>query len=100
MMSWAEFKTGKVEEANKIADNLIKARESDWRNLELKAWLQSEGGHTDQALKTYEKVLGRIGDDEDLEKEDKAEAQEVVRTSMIRLLVKVGKADAASRVME
>lgn len=100
VMSRAEFKLGKVEEANKIAENLVKARDSDWRNLELKAWLQGESGQTDQALKSYEKVLTRIGDDEDLEKEEKADAQEIVRKSMIRLLVKAGKVDEASRVME
>jgi pentatricopeptide repeat protein len=100
LMSRAEFKRGKVEEANKIADNLLKARESSWRNYELKAWLQGESGQTDQALKTYEKVLSRIADDEDLEKDEKPAYQELVRTSMIRLLVKAGKVDEASRVME
>ncbi|HLJ96278.1 MAG TPA: tetratricopeptide repeat protein [Gemmataceae bacterium] len=100
VMSRALFKQGKVEQANKVAEDLLKARDSSWRNYELKAWLQGESGHTDEALKTYEKVLTRIDDDEDLEKEDKVAYQEVIRTSMIRLLVKAGKVDEASRVME
>ncbi len=100
LMARAEFKLGKVEEANKIADNLLKARESNWSNLELKGWLQGESGQTDQALKSYEKALGRIADDEDLEKEEKAAYKELVRERMIGLLVKVGKVDEASRVME
>src|SRR5260370_4032618 len=100
LMARAEFKLGKVEEANKIADNLLKARESNWANFELKAWLQGESGQTDQALKSYEKALGRIADDEDLEKEEKVAYQELVRERMIGLLVKVGKVDEASRVME
>jgi tetratricopeptide (TPR) repeat protein len=100
LMARAEFKLGKVEEANKIADNLLKARESNWSNLELKGWLQGESGQTDQALKSYEKALGRIADDEDLEKDEKAAYQELVRERMIGLLVKVGKVDEASRVME
>src|SRR5438128_5489694 len=54
LMSQAEFKLGKVEEANKIADNLLKARDSNWRNFELKAWLQGESGQADQALKSYD----------------------------------------------
>src|SRR5438132_1009845 len=100
LMARADFKLGKVEEANKIADNLLKARDSNWANFELKAWLQGESGQTDQALKSYEKVLGRIAEDEDLEKEEKAAYQEAVRETMIGLLVKVGKVDEASRVME
>jgi pentatricopeptide repeat protein len=100
LMSRAEFKLGKVEEANKIADNLLKARDSSWRNYELKAWLQGESGQIEQALKTYEKVVSRIGEDEDLEKDEKQSYQDLVRTSMIRLLVKAGKVDEASRVME
>jgi tetratricopeptide (TPR) repeat protein len=100
LMSQAQFKLGKVEEANKIAENLLKARESNWRNYELKAWLQGESGHTDDALKTYDKVLGRIGEDEDLEKDEKTAHQELVREKMIVLLVKAGKVDEAGRVIE
>src|SRR5947207_2673020 len=46
-MARAMVKQGKIEEANKLVDNLLKARENDWRNLELKAWLQNETGHTE-----------------------------------------------------
>jgi tetratricopeptide (TPR) repeat protein len=99
-MCRALVKQGKVEEANKLVDNLLKARDSDWRNIELKAWVQNETGRADEALKTYEKALSRIADDEDLEKEEKTDAQEVIRRTMIRLLVKVGKADEASKVMD
>src|SRR5262249_28810540 len=62
-MSRSLIKQGKIDEANRIADNLLKAKESDWHNLELKAWIQNETGHPEEAIKTYEKVLSRIADD-------------------------------------
>jgi tetratricopeptide (TPR) repeat protein len=99
-MARALVKQGKIDEANKLVGNLLKARESDWRNLELKAWLQNETGHTDEAVKAYKKVLDRIADDDDLPKDEKAEAQEEVGESLIQVLVKLGKADEASQVMD
>jgi tetratricopeptide (TPR) repeat protein len=99
-MCRALAKQGKVQEANRLVDNLLKARESDWRNLELKAWLQNETGHPAEAIKTYEKVVDRIAKDEALEKSDKTELQAQVRESIFELFVQLGKVDEASRVMD
>jgi tetratricopeptide (TPR) repeat protein len=99
-MARAMVKQGKIEEANKLVDNLLKARENDWRNLELKAWLQNETGHAEDAVKTYKKVLDRIAENDDLQKEDKTEAQDEVGVRLIRLLIKLGKKDEAGRVMD
>lgn len=96
----AKAKQGKLEEANRLVDNLLKARGNDWRNLELKAWLQNESGHTEDALKSYQKALSRIADDEELEKDDKVEAEDQVRRRIIPLLVKLGKADETRQVIE
>lgn len=59
-------KLGKNDTALKLADNLIKARPDDWLNLELKGWVQREIGQYEEAAKTYEDVLERIGKDKDL----------------------------------
>jgi tetratricopeptide (TPR) repeat protein len=96
----AKVKQGKVDEANRLVDHLLEARGSDWRNLELKAWLQGETGRRQDALKLYQKVLARIGEDEELEKDEKSEAQDQIRERMIELLVKLGKKDEAGQVMD
>jgi tetratricopeptide (TPR) repeat protein len=99
-MCKALAKQGKVKEANRLVDNLLQARDSDWRNLEVKAWLQNETGHPDEAIKTYEKVVDRIAKDEMLEKEEKSNFQTLIRERIIDLLVKMGKMDEAGRVVE
>ncbi len=99
-MSRAMVKQGKVEEATKLVDNLVKSRDSDWRNLELKAWLQNETGHFEDAVKTYESVIERIAKDAALEKEEKTELQNEVRQRMIRALAKLGKIDEANKLID
>jgi tetratricopeptide (TPR) repeat protein len=68
-------KQGKIAEANKLIDNLIKARGDDWRNIRLKAWLANEKGDYGAAAKLYEDVLQRIPKDESIEKDEKAEEE-------------------------
>jgi tetratricopeptide (TPR) repeat protein len=96
----AKAKQGKMDEANRLADNLLKARGNDWRSLALKAWLQNEAGNTEDAFRTYEKALSRIADDDELEKDEKTEAQDKLRERLIPLLVKLGKTDEVRQVME
>jgi tetratricopeptide (TPR) repeat protein len=66
-------KQGKADEAWRIVDNLLKVRPGDWRNTELKGWLQQETGHPAEAAQTYEKLLDIIAKDNELDKEGKAE---------------------------
>ena len=68
------FKQGKIDDATRMVDSLVKDHGDDWRNLKLKAWLDKEKGHPDQAAKTYTEVLGRIAQDKAL-KNDKDEKQ-------------------------
>jgi Tfp pilus assembly protein PilF len=68
------FKQGKIDDATRMVDSLVKEHGDDWRNLKLKAWLDKEKGQPDQAAKTYTDVLGRIAEDKDLKK-DKDEKQ-------------------------
>jgi tetratricopeptide (TPR) repeat protein len=62
---------GKLDEANKMADNLIKAQPADWRNLELKALLQREAGQYEEAAKIYEGLLTKVAKDRALDKDER-----------------------------
>src|SRR5262249_51062637 len=84
----AMTKQGKVDEANRMVDTLVKARDADWRNLELKAWLEKETKRFDDAAKTYKEVLDLIAKDETLEKEDREEVQSEVRREWLGVLAK------------
>jgi Tfp pilus assembly protein PilF len=90
---------GKVDEANRMVDNLLKARDGDWRNLELKAWLEKETKRLPEAAKTYEKVLEQVAKDESLEKDEKEEVQHELRRELLQVLAKLGKSEDANRVI-
>jgi tetratricopeptide (TPR) repeat protein len=93
-------KQGKKDESWRILNNLLKVRGSDWRNVELKAWLQQESNRTAEVAQTYEELLQLIPKDDTLQREEKAELVDDVRRRLVRTLVKQGKVDEAWRTMD
>jgi Flp pilus assembly protein TadD len=90
---WAQAKEGKVAEANKMIDGLLKAG-SDWRNHELKARINSEIlEHFDAAVADYEQVLKTLGKDDDLDKDEKAEMTAETRLKIVENLYLAKKYD-------
>jgi tetratricopeptide (TPR) repeat protein len=79
-------KQGKSDEAVKMVETLIKARPNEWRNQELKAWLEREKGNYEAAVKIYEGLLSQVTKDETLEKEERTEILAELRLSIIDLL--------------
>lgn len=88
---------GKIDEATRLVDTLSKLRENDWRNLELKGWLQREAGNYGEAAKTYEELLERVGKEKGLEKDEKAEVTTEVRYLLSGVYVDLNKIDEASK---
>jgi pentatricopeptide repeat protein len=70
MMIKALAKDGKVDKALQLTDSKIRSRE-DWADRELKAWVLFEAGRYNEAAKTYEDVVERIGKDKDLTQKEK-----------------------------
>jgi tetratricopeptide (TPR) repeat protein len=89
-------KQGKAAEANKLVENLIKARGDDWRNLRLKAWLANERADYGEAAKLYEDVLQRIPKDESIEKDEKAEEEANVRYILSAVYVDLDQVNKAA----
>jgi len=58
-------KDGKHEQALKLVDNLIQARDH-WQQRQLRGWVLREMGNLPEAVKVYVDVLDRIAHDEDL----------------------------------
>jgi tetratricopeptide (TPR) repeat protein len=94
-MIQALTKQGKTGEAGKLINNLLKAREKDWRNLRLKAWFEYETDHPEEAAKLYEAALGQVPKDDSLEKEDKVEEQAQLRYILSAVYVDLDKIDKA-----
>jgi tetratricopeptide (TPR) repeat protein len=80
-------KQGKMDEAMKLVDNLVKALPNSWLPLELKGQVEYEAGKYADATKTWEDVLERIQKDENLDKnkENKSEFEKEIRTMHLRL---------------
>ncbi len=81
----ALVKQGKTDEAMQMVNNLVKARGSSWRALNLKAWLQRETGKKDEAAKTYLDVVPLITKDRELPPYRQASQQAEVHYRISRL---------------
>jgi tetratricopeptide (TPR) repeat protein len=92
----AMAKQGKVDEAAKMVENLLKVRSGDWRNLELKAWLEREAGRDEAAIKIYEELLEEVAKDKALEKAEKDEIVSEIHYILSGLYVDVDRVDKAA----
>jgi tetratricopeptide (TPR) repeat protein len=72
---------GKTDEALKLVNTLVKLEDKNngWYFLQLKGWVQRESGQYEDASKTYEAVLDRLGKDKSLEKKEKDDFLQQVR---------------------
>jgi tetratricopeptide (TPR) repeat protein len=95
-MIQALAKQGKTEDAGKLIDDLLKVQPDNWLTLELRAWVQREGGQFDEAAKTYEEVLDRIMKDKELEKEEQAGFASEIRYLLSGVYVDAKKVDKAA----
>jgi tetratricopeptide (TPR) repeat protein len=93
-------KQGKADEAWRIVDNLLKVRAGDWRNTELKGWLQQETGHPAEAAQTYEQLLDVIAKDNELDKEGKAELIADVHYMLSGVYVDIDRIDKAGEHLQ
>lgn len=78
-MIMALAKQGKGAQALKLVDNMVKRQPDNWLALELRGWVQRETGEFEDAAKTYEDVLARIGKDKRLSNEERKEFGNQVR---------------------
>jgi tetratricopeptide (TPR) repeat protein len=66
----AMTKEGKFDQAVKLADNLLKAKDH-WEQRQLKAWVLREAGKLGDSAKLYEEVLEQVGKDDELKPKER-----------------------------
>ena len=66
-------KQGKMDEAMKLVDNLVKALPNSWLPLELKGQVEYEAGKYADATKTWEDLIEKVKEDKRLKDETKEE---------------------------
>lgn len=96
--AWA--KQGKAAEANKMVDNYIKAKDSDWHRHEIKGRLKRELNENDEARRIYEELGGRIDKDKILDATAKEELKEGVQYILSGLYIELNKPDSAIEVLK
>src|SRR5262249_3550286 len=95
-----QAKQGKVDEALRVVDNLIKVQPENWLTRELKGWVLREAGKYQEAAKTYEEVLDAIDKDERLDKEQKADFGGDIRYTLSGLYIDLKKIDKAAEQLQ
>jgi tetratricopeptide (TPR) repeat protein len=93
-------KQGKIKEALKLVDNLLKLQPKNWFLLELKGWVLREGGELGDSARIYHDVIELISKDEDLDDEGKESFIENVRYILSGVYVDMKKIDKATEQLE
>jgi tetratricopeptide (TPR) repeat protein len=91
---------GKPDEADKLAQTLLKADQENWQNLELEAWLLRKRGKSEQAVHTYEKMLEVIAKDKNVSKEDRAELTSEIRYLLSNVYMDLDQVTKAGEQLE
>jgi tetratricopeptide (TPR) repeat protein len=92
---------GKKDEANRMVETLLKASGGkDWRNLELKGWLQRESEQSEEAAKTYEEVLGLIREDKNVDAKERGELADEVRYLLSGIYMDANHVDKAAEQLK
>jgi len=95
----AVTKQGKYEQALKLVENLVKAK-NHWLEIALKGWVLKEAGKLQEAAKVYENALDRVGKDKDLDQEDRDSYQDNYRYILSGIYVDIKKIDQASEQLQ
>jgi tetratricopeptide (TPR) repeat protein len=69
-MILAIAKQGRIDEATKLANNLIKSYRGHWLAVEVLGMVQREAGNFEEAAKTYEKVLDAVSKEKGIKEEE------------------------------
>jgi len=98
-------KLGKMDEATRLVDNMVKANADNWRNLDLKAWLLNEKKQYDDAVKAYQQALQLAAKEEirDADEDGKVRKELIedqLQTDLIRIFTKQGKIEEANRTID
>ena len=94
-MARAWVKQGKVAEANKLVDNYVKAKDSDWHRLEVKGRLKNELNENDEARRIYEELIPRVEKDKTIEKDYRDDRTEYFQYVLSGIYIELNQADNA-----
>jgi tetratricopeptide (TPR) repeat protein len=92
-------KQGKVEQALKLVENLIRANDH-WLERQLKAWVLREAGRFAEAAQVYQDVIERVAKDKKLDPADRDSYQDRYRYILSNVYVDMEQIDKASEQLQ
>jgi len=96
----AKAMAGKVDEALNMTKGLMAQGRNNWPAQKLQGWVEREGGKIDEAIKTYEDVLGKIDSDKRLKDDEKEEEKDTVRYTLSGLHVENKEIEKAAKQLQ
>jgi tetratricopeptide (TPR) repeat protein len=101
-MVHALIREDKADQAMKVVDALVEQEKAHdgWWFLQLKAWVQHETDHLEDAAKTYETVLERILKNDDLEEAEKTQLAQNARYLLSVVYTDLSQTDKAAELLQ
>jgi tetratricopeptide (TPR) repeat protein len=94
---WA--RQGKAAEANKMVDNFVKGKDTDWYRLKVKGLLKLELNENEEARRIYEELVGRIEKDKSLTEDEREEYKEDFQYTLSGIFIELNKPDNAIEIL-
>ncbi len=95
----ATAKQGKIEQAIKLVDGIIK-KNDDWIDRQLKGWVLKEAGMLEDAAGVYEDVIKQVGKDTRLNQKQKDKFIKDFRYDVSNVYIEMKKIDKATEHLE
>jgi len=93
-------KKGKLDEAIKMTDDLIKRDGDGWYFVKLKAEIYRDAGQLDDSVKTYEETLERLRKLKDIEEDRRDRFSKAVRYALSSVFIDLKKVDKAAEQLQ
>jgi len=102
MEQMIELKTrqGKIQDALKMTDGLIKLDEGGWYFVRLKGWVLHEAGKNDESAAAYHEALERVEKSERLKGEEQQKWADRIRYILSNVYVDMDKVDKAAEQLK
>src|SRR5579871_1012827 len=91
---------GKVTEALKMTDELIKDEDLGWAFLELKGWVLNAAGRYEEAVKVYQDYIDHIEKEDRIKPEDQQRYIDQTRYVLSNVYIELGNVDKAVEMLK
>jgi tetratricopeptide (TPR) repeat protein len=96
----AMTREGKVNEALKMTDELIKKGDFGWTFLDVKAWVLHEAGRDEEAVGAYLEFIDKLENNEDIKPEAQERFVDRTRYLLSNVYIELGQVDKAAEMLK